>query len=478
MIKKVISIINPFLLLLVLTISVHGQAAEKSGNPEVTASPSQISIAGIRGTAAERRLVLTADGAVSGVKVIRFDLVRADDQRVFPADSIEAQLPAGQISPRAPLEIPLTFNLSHEAGEYKGEMLILHDGGKLTIPVAVKIREDWCWPMAVILLGVAAASGLTYYRRRGQPRDEAIKLAGNLRAQARTDSELPSSFRKKIESHLIDCEAAIQAEKWEEAKKAVESGIAVMTNWRKWRPDWKKQLDYLAELAAKVEEIGRNEGETSHLTRLRRKLEDEEELAPSREKPQDFRDRLDGIRGRIDRLIELNALDETLSGIISELPAEHRIEWNEKRLKWDARIGNLSPDDDEAYKSLRDEITGGIAEAGKLIPVPDDVQAKGFRLFDRDLIQLDLASPPPALLGAAGFDVSKANRRLWTFKTIAAVIGVLFLAGLGYNELYLTKQTFGANGWYDYFSLLLWGFGAEATRASVIDLMKSWGLTE
>jgi len=448
----------------------------QDGKPELTASPSQISIAGIRGTAAERRLVLTADGTVSGVKVIRFDLVRADDQMVFPADSIEAQLAADQISPKSPLEIPLTFNLSREAGEYKGEMLILQDGGKLTIPVTVRIKEGRWWPMAVILLGVAAASGLTYYRRKGQPRDEAIKLAGNLRAQARTDNELPSSFRKKIDSHLIDCEAGLQAEKWEEAKKAVESGIAVMTVWRKWRSDWKKQLEYLAELTAKIDEIGRNEGDSSHLTRLRRKLEDEEETV--REKPRDLRDRLDGIRGMIDRLIELNALDEALEGIISELPAAHRIEWNDKKLKWDARIGNLSPDDEEAYKSLRDELTGGIEEARKLIPAAGDDQAKGFRLFDLELIQLDLASPPPDLLGGVEFDETKANRRLWTFKTIAAVIGVLFLAGLGYNELYLTKQTFGMNGWYDYFSLLLWGFGAEATRASVIDLMKSWGFTE
>lgn len=476
MIQKCINIIILIHIPLALTFSVPGQATEKPEKTEVTASTSQISIAGFRGTAAERRLVLTASGPVSGVRLVKFDLVRADDQQVFPADSIEARLPAGQITSKSPLEIPLTFNLSHGAGEYKGEMLILYDGGRLTIPVTVRIKEDRWLAMALILLGVVTASGLTYYRRKGQPRDEAIKLAGNLRAQARTDSELPSSFGKRIDSHLIDCEAAIQAENWEEAKKAVESGIAVMTGWRKWRSDWKKQLEYLAELTAKVKTIRHEEGDTNYIVRLMRRLEDEEESAPSRKDPNELRDKLDVIRICIDRLIDLNALRNMLARVISELPPDKVELWDEKGQKWDARIGNLSPDDEEAFKSLREEIKTGIGEARKLVPQARDVHAKGFRLFDSGIIRLELSSPPPAVQGPAEFDEAGAAHRLKQFKILAAAIGVLFLAGIGYNELYLTKPTFGSNGWYDYFSLLAWGFGAEATRASVIDLMKSWGM--
>ena len=29
----------------------------------------------------------------------------------------------------------------------------------------------------------------------------------------------------------------------------------------------------------------------------------------------------------------------------------------------------------------------------------------------------------------------------------------------------------------DYFTLLIWGFGAEATRTAVTDMVRGWGLT-
>lgn len=37
-------------------------------------------------------------------------------------------------------------------------------------------------------------------------------------------------------------------------------------------------------------------------------------------------------------------------------------------------------------------------------------------------------------------------------------------------------QATGANAWGDYFALLVWGFGAEATRAAVTGMVRNWGL--
>jgi hypothetical protein len=65
---------------------------------------------------------------------------------------------------------------------------------------------------------------------------------------------------------------------------------------------------------------------------------------------------------------------------------------------------------------------------------------------------------------------------LEVFTWVSYAVAVALLAGAGFGELYFLKPTFGANAWGDYFSLLAWGFGAEATRASVADLIKSWGL--
>ena len=47
---------------------------------------------------------------------------------------------------------------------------------------------------------------------------------------------------------------------------------------------------------------------------------------------------------------------------------------------------------------------------------------------------------------------------------LTSLISFTVLAGGGFDRLYASKSTFGANGWSDYFSLLVLGFGAEATR--------------
>ena len=49
---------------------------------------------------------------------------------------------------------------------------------------------------------------------------------------------------------------------------------------------------------------------------------------------------------------------------------------------------------------------------------------------------------------------------------------IAFLAGTGFNQLYLQRSTFGADGLRDYFALLAWGFGAEATRSAVTNALR------
>ncbi len=69
---------------------------------------------------------------------------------------------------------------------------------------------------------------------------------------------------------------------------------------------------------------------------------------------------------------------------------------------------------------------------------------------------------------------SRARLRLFTITTYIVALGLL--AWVGFNELYASSATFGAKGALDYFALLVWGFGAEATRSAVTDLVT--GLVE
>ncbi len=54
------------------------------------------------------------------------------------------------------------------------------------------------------------------------------------------------------------------------------------------------------------------------------------------------------------------------------------------------------------------------------------------------------------------------------------LIAIFLLGGAGFTQLYAVNNTFGVNGLTDYFALLAWGFGAEATRESVTKVLQEW----
>jgi hypothetical protein len=68
------------------------------------------------------------------------------------------------------------------------------------------------------------------------------------------------------------------------------------------------------------------------------------------------------------------------------------------------------------------------------------------------------------------------QNRLRLLNVLTFFIGVGALILVGYKELYQDVATFGVEGVWDYFKLLIWGFGAEAGRAQVVGLVKDWGI--
>lgn len=72
--------------------------------------------------------------------------------------------------------------------------------------------------------------------------------------------------------------------------------------------------------------------------------------------------------------------------------------------------------------------------------------------------------------------VSGANARLKIFTMSSYAIAIIFLAGAGFNQLYVDQATFGANPWKDYCALMVWGFGSEATRDAVTRVLQGMGV--
>jgi hypothetical protein len=88
-----------------------------------------------------------------------------------------------------------------------------------------------------------------------------------------------------------------------------------------------------------------------------------------------------------------------------------------------------------------------------------------------------LSSPPTIHVQSLPDQIAGAGRRLRWFTWLTYAVAVIFLALAGFVELYNASPDFGANGIGDYFTLLAWGFGAEATRAAIADMVQGWSIS-
>lgn len=66
----------------------------------------------------------------------------------------------------------------------------------------------------------------------------------------------------------------------------------------------------------------------------------------------------------------------------------------------------------------------------------------------------------------------RSRARLHLFRYGTYLLALVLLVWLGFNQLYASSPTFGAESTKDYLALFLWGFGAEATRSAVGDFVK------
>ena len=445
---------------------------------EIIATPSQISVAAVRGAIETRRVLFTATGAVKDLKFIPLDLARSDDQAVIPATAVNPQPPTGQINANDSMVVPFSFDL-HDAGsgEFKGEVRVQYQGGKLAIPIIVKVKDRLLPPLLVLLIGIGLSLIVTRYLEKGKPRDEIFKRLGEVRAQMNADAGLDENFRSRLDALLIDTTSTLNAEKWEDAGKSIEAAEAVLNRWRKGRDDWRKQLSYRKELFERLKEFGEPDRLPPYLLAVRRGIEDAGTTAPDLAGPDKLREKLDALAQQLNRYTELNNQLKTLGSLVDNLETSQE-DWRGKIRKWLRELDRLSPEKTNELNNLGNEIEAGITKVKELIAKqpPSRAVAKGGSTSEGDLTLLNLLAPAPSAKMLEAETIDDAGKRLKWFKWATYALALLFLAGAGFGELYITKPTFGANRWTDYFTLLAWGFGAEATRAAVTGLMKSWGI--
>jgi hypothetical protein len=126
-------------------------------------------------------------------------------------------------------------------------------------------------------------------------------------------------------------------------------------------------------------------------------------------------------------------------------------------------MGHLEQEIDGALAAaIEAPVSRGMERVGRATEMPSEVFSVPFMIA------------PTVRPLSLEQQIEKASRQLRGFLWASYAIAITFLAGAGFNQLYADQPTFGAVPWRDYFSLLAWGFGAEATREAVTSSIRNW----
>ena len=429
-------------------------------------------VVGMRGSTETRTVLLETTTLITQPELMQLDLYRADGAAVFPASAISLGTPSGK--PNA-LIVPLKFDLgkASSSGEFSGNLRLSDRNGSqsIPIPVTVRVKDPWLLPLLMLLTGTGLGMGVSAYRAKGKPRDEILVRAGQLRSQMQDDHELEQAeaFRTRLESSLVDIRMALQGERWEEGKAAIVQAEIIWRKWLKGRTDWLVQLQYAKTLKERLQDQNPN---IPYIQLVSRGVENAVRELPDLEGPHQLRDRLDVLAQQINRFFQLQGKIKQLNGLTDQLLPKQKVLWQPKVKSWEQQIESLQPADSAESSRLQTEVDGAIAELTQLI-----VEQSPTAAVSKGAATVPFMAPAPAARSLTWEEQGvKAGKQLRLFTWTSYAIALLFLTGTGFNQVYVDNPTFGANPWKDYFTLLAWGFGAEATRDSITKMLQGWSL--
>jgi hypothetical protein len=456
------------ILLLTLAILVESPTLAQA---DIIATPKTVTINAVKGESITRTISLRVAQDTKDVKVIALDAFSADNTVVLPAKAIQITAPPTQINADRLTTFPVTLNLqSVPSGEFTGEILLTSPGSEKSIPLIVRIKDDWVYPLATLLLGVSLGMAVSAYGSKGKLSDEVIVNLQNLRTQIEPDKIAARSFWERTNILLNIAQQALDGKQVTTAQTNLDNA---KTNWNKWlqqRSNWLLQFDYYDNLCQRIKADDLNKNSTLYLQAIARDLNQTLLSAPDLSTPSDLQKNLTIVSEQLNRYISLNTQLEKLKLSINTLEGDRLKEWEDKATDFASQLQTLIPSQNVEIQTLQTAINTGI-ETVKGLGVPVFTESKSLDIepalvLQAPAVQSTLPSANFALrswtIFASLWLTPKGRLRLFQLSTY--LISFTVLAGGGFDRLYASKSTFGSNGWSDYFSLLVLGFGAEATR--------------
>ncbi|MEO1519354.1 MAG: hypothetical protein AAFU78_01080 [Cyanobacteria bacterium J06633_2] len=491
---------------------VIGSRAIAQTTPD--ARPPAFNIVGTKGQIEQRTLVLQLPEEDSPVEVYSFDLYNSDSTVVFPSEAIKISLPIAADQTSEFIRIPITFDLTTislpdgrripiPSGEFTGELVLTYeeaDGDReLSVPLLIRVKDSWPLPLMLLVMGVILGMTVSSYSSGGRLSDEVTVRLNRLQSQISQSGKEAQPFANRAGTFIADARHANDAKQLEEARLAVSQARAIWRKWYRQKDDWHNQLVYHGTLAKQVEkELAQSA--THYVQTIRHELDDLTRTIPDLPNPSALQRQLRTIARELREYGQMRNQFEQLKEAIAkryhQLSQDEQKDFDENMFMLEQEIYIVTPDQEGGINTLttniqkvRRKLNASISTT--YIPIAtgiSDQSADGDRsnqtnrsdlTFIPEPVQVPEA-PPRQVTGLPkwfGPFVTKiwpdADGRLRGFYVASYFISVVVLAGGGFNELYIAKPTFGADVWSDYFALLAWGFGAEATRNTVTQVLRN-----
>jgi hypothetical protein len=375
------------------------------------------------------------------------------------------------------------------SGEYNGNLLVITPDSELVIPISLKVKDYWVMPLFVLLLGVGLGIIISTYRNEWMARDEVVVQVTRLRSKIRADEEfkLDDSFYKKAESYLAAVETALENKRSSAAQEAANKAQDLWDKWHQSKQGWLSLLDYESKLRKRVEEEN-PQNQIPYLEQLTWQLDSINKGRPSQDSAGQVRKQLQEVQVQLNNyLLAETQLDE-FRELTDQVPYEAGDEekyWKNEALTLQRLLYNLSPTDIESYHKWQDDIRSQteqvVEDIRNLKTKPSNTFLGNISRTINNPTHPNLLEPVPDIfLDPIDTNTNKREKlsrnRLFIFNSLSYAIAIFLLGNAGFTQLYLANGTFGTKGVVDYFSLLAWGFGAEATRETVARVLQEWKL--
>lgn len=467
-----------------------------------TARPTAFNIVGTKGTTEQRTLVLRLPQASSTpINIYTFDLYNADSTIVFPSSAIKIPEMERATQTNEFVSIPITFDLTQldlPSGEFTGELLLIYDDGELPIPVLVRVKDNWPLPLVLLVLGVVLGMAVSSYSSGGRLSDEVTVKLDQLQAQIRQYRDIARPFADRAEMFIVDARNANDAKQLEAAQQAASRARLIWSKWYRQKTEWHSHLIYYNTLIKQIDkELAQSS--TRYIQTIKYELDDLIRTAPDFPDPASFQRRLRAIAKQLRDYGQMRdqfaQLKEAVAKRYQRLSKDEQKEFDENMVGLEKDIRTITPDEEGGINTVTTNIqkvlrrlntlisttyipvTKGISDTTSEAEQPQTTVRSGLTFIPEPTTVPDPSHHHRSNLPSWFLILMKqfwpdADGRLRGFYFLSYFISVVVLASGGFHELYIAKNTFGSNFWGDYFALLAWGFGAEATRNTVTQVVR------